>query len=100
MNIWLGVCIAMLIVIGILFLVLRSRNKEITKLKTEVINVTEKMKKEVTSAEAIADARVNEAKTGCEVEKKQLEQEVKIAEADKAEDQTDFYNGLIEGFNK
>lgn len=100
MNIWLGVCIAMLIVIGILFLVLRSRNKEITKLKTEVINVTEKMKKEVTSAEAKADARVNEVKTECEVEKKQSEQEVKIAEADKAEDQTDFYNGLIEGFNK
>lgn len=100
MNFWSGVCVVLWLVIGIVFLVLRSRNKKITKLETKVINITENMKKEVTSAKVKADARMNETKTKYDVERKQSEQEAKIVEADKVKDQTDFYNSMIEGFNK
>ena len=100
MNFWSGACVVMVLIILIMILVNRSKTKKISKLETEIDDIRAKMKMEVTSAEVKADARISENETTHEIERKKDEQDQKISEAEQSDNQMDFYNTMIKGFNK
>lgn len=101
MNYFLGSLCALLVGCAlILFLMHKSKQKQIIKLEKEVVTALNEKNKAIAEYDVKLSALKSKLETKAEIEKIKNESAVVETEVKESESQMQSYNSIVEGFNR